>query len=239
MATNAEEQPQPIASPDAATQEPPAKRPKREKPPFLGPPVSLFETNRFGWTFDPSISIDDNYIDLAHLTARGSPSRKGHMGTVLIRPPTSDNPSGEILVNCTNVPVYPPVKGGKPESCVEIHAEANAVCRMARQGTSIEGCWIYITFPPCKDCFMLLVYSVIKRIVFRRKNLVEGITKVAKDWGVELVERTGEEQEKAADMRTRELVRKWTEENGGGVLGSGGVEEEQTNGAGDRQDGGK
>lgn len=51
--------------------------------------------------------------------------------------------------------------------CVRtIHAEANAICQAARNGTSLAGSTCYVTASPCWPCFKLMVNSGIKRIVF-------------------------------------------------------------------------
>jgi len=48
----------------------------------------------------------------------------------------------------------------------EIHAEMNAILDMAKRGLSPEGCTLYTTICPCKNCAKLVIASGIKRIVF-------------------------------------------------------------------------
>ncbi|WP_297333729.1 dCMP deaminase family protein [Flavobacterium sp.] len=48
-----------------------------------------------------------------------------------------------------------------------LHAEANAVLKVARSTQSCEGATLYITMSPCKDCSKLIHQSGIKRVVYQ------------------------------------------------------------------------
>ena len=47
-----------------------------------------------------------------------------------------------------------------------IHAEANAILKCARHGTSCEGATLYVTLPPCPDCCKLILQSGISRVMY-------------------------------------------------------------------------
>lgn len=47
-----------------------------------------------------------------------------------------------------------------------LHAEANAITKLAKSGNSSEGATIYITLSPCLNCAKLIVQSGIKRVVY-------------------------------------------------------------------------
>ncbi len=47
-----------------------------------------------------------------------------------------------------------------------IHAEANAISKMASSSLSCEGASIYITHFPCKECCKLIYFSNIKRVIY-------------------------------------------------------------------------
>lgn len=49
-----------------------------------------------------------------------------------------------------------------------IHAEANAIANAARIGTSLKGCDLYTTHPPCADCAGLIIQSGIKFVRWLR-----------------------------------------------------------------------
>lgn len=60
--------------------------------------------------------------------------------------------------------------GTTSEHCVRtVHAEQNAICQAAKQGTSIEGGDVYCRMTPCRTCAMLLINCGIKRVFCERK----------------------------------------------------------------------
>lgn len=68
-----------------------------------------------------------------------------------------------------------------------LHAEANAILKVASSTQSCNGATLYITLSPCKDCSKLIYQSGIKRVVYTRayKDLT-GI-KFLKKAGVEII----------------------------------------------------
>lgn len=57
-----------------------------------------------------------------------------------------------------------------------LHAEANAITKLARSHNNSEGATLYVTDSPCIECSKLIIQSGIKRIVFSRQyRLTEGI----------------------------------------------------------------
>lgn len=50
-----------------------------------------------------------------------------------------------------------------------LHAEANAISKVAKSTQSCEGATLYITLSPCKDCSKLIHQSGIKRLVYYEK----------------------------------------------------------------------
>ena len=49
-----------------------------------------------------------------------------------------------------------------------LHAEANAILKVARSTQSCEGATLYITLSPCKECSKLIHQSGIKRVVYQK-----------------------------------------------------------------------
>ena len=47
-----------------------------------------------------------------------------------------------------------------------LHAEANAITKVARSNNSSEGATLYVTTSPCIECAKLIIQSGIKRLVF-------------------------------------------------------------------------
>lgn len=66
-----------------------------------------------------------------------------------------------------------------------LHAEANAITKVARSNNSSEGSTLYITASPCLECSKLIIQAGIKRVVF---NELYRITD-----GIDLLRRAGVE----------------------------------------------
>lgn len=57
-----------------------------------------------------------------------------------------------------------------------LHAEANAITKLARSGNNSDGATIYCTDSPCIECAKLIIQAGIKRVVyFREYRITDGI----------------------------------------------------------------
>jgi len=54
-----------------------------------------------------------------------------------------------------------------------LHAEANAITKVAASSNSSKGATIYVTSAPCIECAKLIIQSGIKRVVYSEKYRVE------------------------------------------------------------------
>lgn len=68
-----------------------------------------------------------------------------------------------------------------------LHAEANAISKVARSTQSTEGATLYQTLSPCKDCSKLVYQSGIKRVVFIHKYKDTSGIDFLEQAGVEIV----------------------------------------------------
>ena len=50
-----------------------------------------------------------------------------------------------------------------------LHAEANAILKLARSSNSAEGATLYITLSPCRDCSKLIHLAGIVRVVYEKE----------------------------------------------------------------------
>jgi dCMP deaminase len=50
-----------------------------------------------------------------------------------------------------------------------LHAEANAITKVAKSNNSSENATLYVTSSPCLECSKLIIQSGIKRVVFSEK----------------------------------------------------------------------
>lgn len=68
-----------------------------------------------------------------------------------------------------------------------LHAEANAITKIARSGNNSEGATLYVTTSPCIECAKLIIQAGIKRVVFSELyHITDGID-LLKRAGVETV----------------------------------------------------
>ena len=68
-----------------------------------------------------------------------------------------------------------------------LHAEANAITKLARSGNNSDGATIYITASPCIECAKLIIQAGIKRVVYGENyRLTDGIDLLRRA-GVEVV----------------------------------------------------
>lgn len=73
-----------------------------------------------------------------------------------------------------------------------LHAEANAILKVARSTQSCESATLYITLSPCKECSKLIHQSGIKRVVYH--------TGYRDDSGLQFLRKAGVEVEQILDL---------------------------------------
>ena len=66
-----------------------------------------------------------------------------------------------------------------------LHAEANAITKVARSNNSSDGATLYITASPCMECSKLIIQAGIRRVVFHELYRITD--------GIGLLERAGVE----------------------------------------------
>lgn len=106
---------------------------------------------------------DQLFIDIAHRVSLMSHDTDTKVGAVIVK-------DGNILSMG-----YNGMPSGMSNDCKHstgvtkkevIHAEANAICKLARSTGSSEGATLYCTLSPCIECAKLILQSGITRVVF-------------------------------------------------------------------------
>lgn len=68
-----------------------------------------------------------------------------------------------------------------------LHAEANAITKVARSNNSSEGATLYVTTSPCMECSKLIIQAGIKRVVYQDEyRIIDGLELLRKS-GIEVV----------------------------------------------------
>lgn len=68
-----------------------------------------------------------------------------------------------------------------------LHAEANAITKIARSNNSSEGATLYVTALPCIECAKLIIQAGIKRVVYAEKYRLEDGLDLLKRANIEVV----------------------------------------------------
>ena len=68
-----------------------------------------------------------------------------------------------------------------------LHAEANAITKIARSHNSSDGSTLYVTASPCIECAKLIIQAGIKRVVYSEKYRLEEGIELLKRAGIEVV----------------------------------------------------
>ena len=68
-----------------------------------------------------------------------------------------------------------------------LHAEANAITKIARSNNSSEDATMYVTASPCIECAKLIIQAGIKRVVYSEHYRLEDGIELLKRAGIEVV----------------------------------------------------
>jgi len=126
--------------------------------------------------------FDKSYIEMAHVWANNSYCERRKVGALIVkdRMIISDGYNG-TPAGFENVCED---DAGATKAYV-LHAEANAITKVAKSNNSSLGATLYITDSPCVECSKLIIQSGIKRVVYDRKYRITD--------GLDLLERAGVE----------------------------------------------
>lgn len=124
--------------------------------------------------------FDQRYLEMARIWAKNSYCTRRQVGALVVKNNMiisdgyNGTPSGfENVCEDDNGITKPYV----------LHAEANAITKLARSNNNSEGATIYITASPCIECAKLIIQAGIKRIVYGEKYRLTD--------GIELLDRAG------------------------------------------------
>ncbi|MGP1525971.1 MAG: deoxycytidylate deaminase [Candidatus Cryptobacteroides sp.] len=128
--------------------------------------------------------FDHSYIEMAGIWAKNSYCKRRQVGALIVkeRMIISDGyngtPSGFENI-CED-------ETGATKPYV-LHAEANAISKIAKSGNSSDGSTMYVTASPCLECAKLIIQAGIKRVVYKDEyRLTDGID-LLKRAGIEVV----------------------------------------------------
>ena len=129
--------------------------------------------------------FDAKYLRMAKIWASNSYCKRRQVGALLVKDNMiisdgyNGTPAGfENVCEDENGVTKPYV----------LHAEANAITKVAQSGNSAAGATLYVTASPCMECSKLIIQSGIRRVVYSDEYRL--------DDGIKLLKRAGSEVEK-------------------------------------------
>lgn len=114
-------------------------------------------------TSSKQILLDKRYLRMAMIWAENSYCVRRQVGALIVREQMiisdgfNGTPAGFENV-CED-------ESGKTKPYV-LHAEANAITKVARSNNSSDGATLYVTASPCLECAKLIIQAGIKRVVY-------------------------------------------------------------------------
>ncbi len=124
--------------------------------------------------------LDQRYMRMARIWAENSYCERRKVGALLVK--------NKMIISDG----YNGTPSGFENKCEDennvskpyvLHAEANAISKVARSHNSSDGATMYVTASPCIECAKLIIQSGIKRVVYGENYRLTD--------GIELLERAG------------------------------------------------
>ena len=128
--------------------------------------------------------LDRRYLRMARIWSENSYCVRRQVGALIVR--------DKMIISDG----YNGTPSGFPNVCESsegvtlpyvLHAEANAITKVARSNNSSEGSTLYVTASPCMECSKLIIQSGIKRVVFSELYRITDGLDLLKQAGVEIV----------------------------------------------------
>ena len=117
-------------------------------------------------TKDKQHQLDQRYLRMARIWAENSYCQRRQVGALVVKDQRiisdgyNGTPSGfENQCEDEQGVTHPYV----------LHAEANAITKLARSSNNSDGATLYVTASPCIECAKLIIQAGIKRVVYGEK----------------------------------------------------------------------
>ena len=132
---------------------------------------------------DKASQLDSRDLRMARIGAENSYCTRRQVGALIVK--------GNMIISDG----YNGTPSGFPNICegedgltlpYVLHAEANAITKIARSGNNSDGATLYVTDAPCIECAKLIIQAGIARVVYARNyRLTDGID-LLKKAGIEV-----------------------------------------------------
>lgn len=128
--------------------------------------------------------LDRRYLRMARIWSENSYCERRKVGALLVK--------DKMIISDG----YNGTPSGFPNVCESeegvtlpyvLHAEANAITKVARSNNSSEGSTLYVSTSPCMECSKLIIQAGIRRVVFSDLYRITDGLDLLRDAGVEVV----------------------------------------------------
>lgn len=156
---------------------------------------------------DKQFELDKRYLRMARIWSENSYAIRRKVGCLIVKdrmiisdgyngtPSGFENICEDAICQKPNDPYCP----GGPEcfNCefvklktkpYVLHAEANAISKLAKSLNNSEGATLYVTDEPCLECSKMIIQAGIKRVVFWRDYHTHDGTELLNRAGIEVIQ---------------------------------------------------
>jgi dCMP deaminase len=133
---------------------------------------------------EKQVALDKRYLEMARIWSQNSYCIRRQVGALIVK--------GKMIISDG----YNGTPSGFENVCEDennitkpyvLHAEANAITKVAKSNNSSEDSTLYVTTSPCMECSKLIIQSGIKRVVYcNRYHNTDGLELLQRA-GIELV----------------------------------------------------
>lgn len=136
--------------------------------------------------------LDRRYLRMASIWSENSYCERRKVGALLVK--------DKMIISDG----YNGTPSGFPNVCESeegvtlpyvLHAEANAITKVARSNNSSDGSTLYVTASPCMECSKLIIQSGIKRVVFSDLYRITDGLDLLREAGIEVLHLPDDGQE--------------------------------------------
>jgi len=127
--------------------------------------------------------LDQRYMRMARIWAENSYCERRKVGALLVK--------NKMIISDG----YNGTPSGFENKCEDennvskayvLHAEANAISKIARSHNSSDGATLYVTASPCIECSKLIIQAGIKRVVYGEEYRIMDGVELLKKAGIEV-----------------------------------------------------
>lgn len=129
--------------------------------------------------------MDQRYLKMAEIWAQNSYCKRRQVGALIVK--------NKMIISDG----YNGTPAGFENVCEDeenktkpyvLHAEANAITKVAKSNNSSDGATLYVTSSPCIECSKLIIQAGIKRVVFTENYRLEDGINLLKKAKIEVVQ---------------------------------------------------